>query len=297
MGSLGGGKSRLGDQVDVAVLQSLAGDGDGTPRVARYGQIIVDECHHVSATSFEAVLKAASARYVLGLTATPLRRDGLQPIISMQCGPVRHVAASPADAPRQRIVHRHLLPTQIDGAAEAAIQDVLGRLAADADRNARIASDIVDAHRAGRHILVLTERTEHLLALADLVGRSVADIIVLHGRLSVRERRRRLDTLSAMPSSEAQVVIATGRLVGEGFDHAPLDTLFLGMPVSWKGTLQQYAGRLSRAYASKTRIDIHDYVDGEIPVLARMWKRRSAGYRAIGFELAEVMAGSTRLPL
>jgi superfamily II DNA or RNA helicase len=292
IGSVGGGKSRLGGRIDVAVLQSLAQNGEGTSPIERYGQVIVDECHHVSAMSFEAVLKAAPARYVLGLTATPIRRDGMQPIITMQCGAVRHVAVSPTDAPQERVVYRHLLPTRLDVADDAPIQAVLGLLSADTARNGRIASDIVAAYRAGRSCLVLTERTQHLDALVESVAKDVPDVIVLHGRLGPRERQRRLEALQAMSGTAPRVVVSTGKLVGEGFDHAPLDTLFLAMPVSWKGTLQQYAGRLSRAHASKTRVVIHDYLDADIPVLARMWKRRSLGYRAIGFVLKEEGAGS-----
>ena len=292
IGSVGGGKSRLGGRIDVALLQSLAQSGERTSPIERYGQVIVDECHHVSAMSFEAVLKAAPARYVLGLTATPIRRDGMQPIIAMQCGPVRHVATSPTDAPQERIVYRHLLPTRLDAADDAPIQAVLGLLSADAARNGRIATDIVAAYRAGRSCLVLTERTQHLDALVESVAKDVPDVIVLHGRLGPRERQRRLEALQAMSGTAPRVVVSTGKLVGEGFDHAPLDTLFLAMPVSWKGTLQQYAGRLSRAHASKTRVVIHDYLDADIPVLARMWKRRSLGYRAIGFVLKEEGPGS-----
>lgn len=286
IGTLGGGKSDLSGCIDVMVMQSLARLGEESTLTQGYGQIIVDECHHVSAVSFEAILRAATARYVLGLTATPIRRDGLQPILTMQCGPVRHVARTPDEAPQERIVVRHLLPTSLVFKDATPIQEILSALTLDVPRNTRIARDAAEAYRAGAQVLVLTERTQHVEALAELLTAEVPALVVLHGRLSPRERARRLEALEAMPTTVPRVVLATGKLIGEGFDHAPLDTLFLAMPISWKGTLQQYAGRLSRAQASKTRVVIHDYVDADIPVVARMARRRALGYEAIGYQFA-----------
>lgn len=297
VGVMGGGKSRLMGRIDIVVLQSLVRMEDVESLTGRYGHIIVDECHHVSAVSFEAILRAAPARYVLGLTATPIRRDGLQPILAMQCGPVRHVAKAPPDAPQERIVERHLLPSAYVFDEATPIQQILGALANDESRNARIARDVAAAYRAGAHILVLTERTQHVEALATLLVNDVPTLIVLHGQLSPRERARRLEALDGIPTTEPRVVLATGRLIGEGFDHASLDTLFLAMPISWKGTLQQYAGRLSRAQATKTRVVIHDYVDADIPVLARMARRRALGYRAIGYEFAQPAEGGRQQDL
>jgi superfamily II DNA or RNA helicase len=297
IGMLGGGKSRLTGRIDVAVLQSLARAGGDAPMTERYGQIIVDECHHVSAASFEAVLRGAQARYVLGLTATPIRRDGLQPILAMQCGPIRHVASAPADAPPERVVYRHLLSTALSLTEAATIQEALSSLIVDEARNVRIVRDVVAAFRAGSHVLVLTERTQHVEVLAAFLAPTVETLIVLHGRLGGRERERRLATLEVLTESTPRVILATGKLIGEGFDHAPLDTLFLAMPISWKGTLQQYAGRLSRALASKTRVAIHDYVDADIPVFTRMAKRRALGYRAIGYTFAQPGAIATQREL
>ena len=287
IGTLGGGKFRLTGRIDIAVLQSIARLEDPESLTRRYGHIVVDECHHLSAVSFEAILRAAPARYILGLTATPIRRDGLQPILALQCGPVRHVARNPSDAPQERIVERHLLPSAQVFPGATPIQEILSVLAVDDQRNARIARDVIAAYGAGAHVLVLTERTQHVEALATLLADEVRALIVLHGRLSLRERARRLDALEAIPVTDSRVVLATGKLIGEGFDHASLDTLFLAMPISWKGTLQQYAGRLNRAQATKTRVVIHDYIDADIPVLARMARRRALGYRAIGYEFAQ----------
>lgn len=290
IGTMGGGKSRLTGRLDVIVLQSLVRRGDDDALTRGYGQLIVDECHHLSAVSFEAILRAAPARYVLGLTATPFRRDGLQPILAMQCGPVRHLAQSPADAPQERIVQRHVLASVQVFEGATPIQEILSAVAFDSVRNARIAADVIGAYREGAQVLVLTERTQHVEALAALLTAEIESLIVLHGRLRPRERARRLEVLEAIPATNARVVLATGKLIGEGFDHAVLDTLFLALPISWKGTLQQYAGRLSRTYASKTRVVIHDYVDADIPVLARMARRRALGYRAIGYAFAQPAA-------
>jgi superfamily II DNA or RNA helicase len=286
VGSLGGGKSRLNGRLDVAVLQSVVRAGEDTQILQRYGQVIVDECHHIPAESFEAVLRAVPARYVLGLTATPIRRDGLAPILAMQCGPVRHVAGASADAPHEKRVYRHLLPTRVALDEHTPIQEVLSVITQDLARNASIVADVAAAYRAGGRVLLLTERKQHVETLASMLTDLVEHLVVLHGRLASRERIRRIAALAAMAPEAPRVVLATGKLIGEGFDHAPLDTLFLAMPISWKGTLQQYAGRLSRAQASKTRVVIHDYVDADIAVLARMARRRALGYKAIGYQFA-----------
>ena len=217
--------------------------------VEDYGHVIVDECHHVGAVSFDAILKRTKAKYVLGLTATPIRRDGQQPIIFMQCGPIRHTAATPAGAPHDLEVVPRACHARIDLPPDAGIQDVFRHLANDQARTEAIAAEVRNASAQGRKVLVLTERIEHLDAI------------------------------------EARVLLSTGKLVGEGFDHPPLDTLVLAMPVSWKGTLQQYAGRLHWEHASKTDVRIIDFVDTGHPALLRMWDKRQRGYRAMGYRI------------
>jgi superfamily II DNA or RNA helicase len=286
VGVIGGGKHRPGNGLDVAVMQPLLRDREGEETVAKYGQIIVDECHHVWAVSFEGLLKKARARYVLGLTATRLRRDGQEPVIFMQCGPVRHTAVVPADSPRHLTVRTHVLSGVVAVTQEAAIQELLGAVASSPRRNARIATDLRRAYCEGARALLLTERTGQVEALASALGRDLPNIFVLHGRLSRRERVARLSALQALPDSAPRIVLATGKLVGEGFDHAPLDTLFLALPISWKGTLRQYAGRLSRAHAGKNAVIVHDYLDADSPVLMRMWRKRLAGYKSMGYVVA-----------
>jgi superfamily II DNA or RNA helicase len=255
--------------------------------VERYGHVIVDECHHVGAVSFDAILKRTKAKYVLGLTATPIRRDGQQPIIFMQCGPIRHTAAKPAGAPHDLEVAPYTLHACIDLPPEAGIQEVFRHLANDQGRTSAIVARIEHAFSQGRKVLVLTERTDHLDAIAAALAGKIPGLFVLHGRMSRKQRAALIEQLEALPSEAPRVLLATGKLVGEGFDHPPLDTLVLAMPVSWKGTLQQYAGRLHREHASKTDVRIIDFVDTGHPALLRMWDKRRRGYAAMGYRIGE----------
>ncbi|MBT8767338.1 TOTE conflict system archaeo-eukaryotic primase domain-containing protein [Metapseudomonas boanensis] len=287
IGTIGGGKAKPSGLIDVAVMQSLSRQGEVSEQVKQYGQIIVDECHHLSAISFEAILKSSAAKYVLGLTATPMRRDGQQPIIFMQCGPIRHTASRPAGAPVDLVVTPQWLRQPIVVAENAGIQEVFRQVADDNERTDRIIAAVEAAFRQARKILVLTERTDHLSAIEErLVGR-VENVFALHSRLSKKQRTALIAELEALPPETPRVLLATGKLVGEGFDHPPLDTLILAMPISWKGNLQQYAGRLHREHASKTDVRIVDFVDAGHPALLRMWNKRQAGYRAMGYRLAD----------
>ncbi|WP_459570135.1 TOTE conflict system archaeo-eukaryotic primase domain-containing protein [Cupriavidus sp. 8B] len=285
IGTIGGGKLRATGQIDIAMLQSVAPDGPRGELLRRYGHVIVDECHHVSANSFEAVLKGVMARYVLGLTATPVRRDSQQPVMFMLCGLIRHAARPPASAPQVMEVFPRQLTCGGDVPADAPIQDVFARLANDAHRTHMIATDIAEQYRQGRKVLVLTERTDHLESLKHALGPTVQPLFVLHGRLAKKARAAQFAALKALADDVPRVVLATGKLVGEGFDHPVLDTLVLAMPISWKGTLQQYAGRLHREHASKAGVRVLDFVDTGHPALLRMWERRQRGYRAMGYRL------------
>lgn len=285
VGTIGGGKSKPTGQIDIAVMQSISRQGEVNPLVDNYGQVIVDECHHVGAVSFDAILKRTKAKYVMGLTATPIRRDGLQPIIFMQCGPIRHTAARPEGAPHDLEVVPRIRSMTIDLPVQAGIQDVFRQLTNDPARTIAIAEEVKAACSAGRKVLVLTERTEHLDAIEAALGGVTPPPFVLHGRLSKKQRATLITALNALPPDAPRILLATGKLVGEGFDHPPLDTLVLAMPVSWKGTLQQYAGRLHREHVSKTDVRIIDFVDTGHPALQRMWDKRQRGYRAMGYRI------------
>jgi len=290
VGTIGGGRRKPTGKIDIAVMQSLSRKGLVDPLVEDYGQVIVDECHHVGAVSFDAILKGVKARYVLGLTATPIRRDGQQPIIFMQCGPIRHAAAPPASAPHDlEVVPRTLSqPTPIPG--DTGIQDIFRTLAEDQERTSAIADEAQRSVADGRKVLVLTERTDHLDSIRRALEEHDLEPFVLHGRMSKKHRANLVAEIDELPPDSPRILLATGRLVGEGFDHPPLDTLVLAMPVSWKGTLQQYAGRLHREHADKTDVRIIDFVDTSHPALLRMWEKRQRGYRAMGYRIAEPSA-------
>lgn len=284
LGVIGGGKKKPSGKIDVAVLQSLSRWQNLGELLDRYGQIIIDECHHLSAFSFEAILKQAKSRYVVGLTATPIRRDGHHPIIFMQCGPIRHSASRPDTAPAKLEVWPKLLPAP-EITPGSPIQSVFRNLCHDVARNQRIAKDVLAAYRERRKVLVLTERTDHLPLLHQELREEAEHCFVLHGRLSRKQRKAVLTELESLDETAPRVLLATGRLIGEGFDHPPLDTLVLAMPISWKGTLQQYAGRLHRAHADKEDVRIYDYAETDQPQLARMWDKRQRGYRAMGYRI------------
>ena len=291
VGTIGGGKARPTGKIDIAVMQSVSRQGEVNPLVEHYGQVIVDECHHVGAASFDAILKRTKAKYVHGLTATPVRRDGQQPIIFMQCGPIRYTAAKPAGAPHDLEVLPRSRFTRIEVPADAGIQDLFRHLATDQDRTQTIAAEVRDAFEQGRKVLVLTERTDHLDAIHAALDGLATVPFVLHGRMSRKQRAALVAALDALPPDAPRILLATGRLVGEGFDHPPLDTLVLAMPVSWKGTLQQYAGRLHREQAGKTDVRIIDFVDTGHSALLRMWDKRQRGYRAMGYRVGVMGTG------
>ncbi|WP_231605436.1 DEAD/DEAH box helicase family protein [Synechococcus sp. CBW1006] len=284
IGCIGGGKAKPTGQLDIAVMQSLVRKGEMNPVVQGYGQVIVDECHHIAAASFETILRQVKVRYVLGLSATLVRRDGLQPILFMQCGPIRHTAQRPAGAPQilELVSRTH----QLEGLpTDLPIQELMRRLAEDPRRTERIVDEALACWGDGRNLLLLSERTDHITTIATALAGEVPNLFLLHGRLSARQRSTTLAALEALPLNEPRIVLATGRLVGEGFDHPPLNTLLLAMPVSWKGTLQQYAGRLHRQQSGKTSVRIIDWVDLGHPITQRMWERRLRGYRAMGYAL------------
>ncbi len=287
VGVLGAGKNTLNGVVDVAVMQSLVSEDEVKELVRNYGMIIVDECHHVSAVNFEKILKYANAKYVYGLTATPTRQDGHHPIIFMQCGPIRYRVDAKSQAEKRAFEH-YLIPRFTPYRCENKdknITEIYKDLAENELRNSYIVNDIIKAFKSGRVPIVLTERREHVLKLKDMLSGYCQNIITLFGTSSQKERRETLEKLQAIPDSETLIIIATGRYVGEGFDYPRLDTLFLALPIAWKGKVAQYAGRLHRNYPGKSEVQIYDYVDVHIPVLEKMYQKRLKGYSSIGYRI------------
>lgn len=292
IGQAGGGKRKLNGNLDVAMIQSLVHKGKVDDLVANYGHVIVDECHHLPAVSFERVLSEVKARYVTGLTATPQRRDGHHPITEMQLGPVRYKIDAKTQVTRRPFEHKLVVRetpfrlTETD--SDISIQEIYRALINDDARNARILDDVTAALKEGRTPILLTERKEHLAFFVEQLRHHVRHLVVLQGGMSAEKRRETADQLASTPDNAERLIVATGRYIGEGFDDAGLDTLFLAMPVSWKGTLIQYSGRLHRYCPGKTEVRIYDYVDLEVPALARMFEKRLSTYRAIGYERAGV---------
>ncbi len=288
-GRIGGGVRKRGGVIDVATLQSLERKNVVADLVADYGHLVIDECHHLSAVSFEAVARRARAKYVLGLSATLTRKDGHHPVVFMQCGPIRYRASAKSEARRHPFRHwailrptRFRLPAGIE-AEHPPIQEVYSALAGDEERNALIIDDLLAALEARRSPLVVTERKDHAGELAGRLRRFARNVLLLRGGMGTRGRREIMKRLEDIPDGEERVLVAAGRYIGEGFDDARLDTLFLAMPVSWKGTLAQYIGRLHRLHPEKREVLVYDYIDDAVLALRRMGGKRVKGYESLGY--------------
>lgn len=289
IGVIGGGKRKPLGNIDIATYQSLIRRGDNTvdPLFFEYGQVIIDECHHISAPRYEMLLSETHAKYVLGVTATPQRQDGHQPIIFMQAGPIRYAAKSDVRHQfEQRVIVRQLYntpPIELTMTDKRPhIADIYRWLAGSEARNKQIIDDVIVEAGRQRNPIILTERREHAVVLGELLDDEGITYQVLRGGMRVKEREAAMSNLK-----NAQVLIATGKYIGEGFDLPKLDTLFLALPISWKGSLAQYAGRIHRQIEGKDQVRIYDYVDESLPTLQRMYQRRSKGYDAMGYTVVD----------
>ena len=292
IGTIGGGKRKPSGRIDVALIQSLVRNGEVSDVVADYGQLIVDECHHLSAVSFELVARRSKARYVLGLSATVARKDGHHPIIFMQCGPVRYRVDAKSQAATRSFKHKvrlretgFLQPPNLETQGPMQMTGLYAALAGDGKRNDMIFDDVLLALEAKRRPVILTERRDHLDHLRTRFEKFTTNLVVLYGGMSAGLRKTAEEGLKR-PDTEERLVLATGRYLGEGFDDASLDTLFLTMPISWRGTLAQYVGRLHREHHAKREVIVYDYVDSGVAMLARMALKRQTGYRSLGYEIA-----------
>ena len=287
IGQIGGGRRSPNGVIDVAVIQSLNRKQVVDDLVANYGHVVVDECHHLSAVSFEQVLRQVKARYVTGLTATPQRKDGHHPIILMQCGPIRHRVNAKEQALARPFTHSVIpCPTNFrmpPSVEKFEMHELYAALAGSKPRNDLIFEDLLTCIKAGRSPILLTERTSQVDEFAPRIAALVKHVVVLKGGMGVKQRRAIAAQLRAIPDGEERVLLATGRYIGEGFDDARLDTLFLAMPISWHGTLQQYVGRLHRLHDNKREVIVYDYVDDAEPVLSKMYSKRVRGYEAVGY--------------
>lgn len=295
IGEIGAGKDKHNLKLDVALIQSLNHNRQVKDFVQDYGLVIVDECHHISAYSFEQVLKKVKAKYVYGLTATLTRKDGHHPIVTMQCGPVRYKMPNRVQLQNMNFFHYVIvrytnfsLPYHLLS-SETKITELYQALIDDDARNNLILDDIISAIVAGRSPLILTERTAHVDFFAEKLNGFAKYIIVLKGGMGKKQIKAIMEKLKSIPEQEERIIIATGKYIGEGFDDSRLDTLFLTLPISWKGTLQQYAGRLHRSHSSKTEVIIYDYVDNQTAIFAAMYKKRAKGYGWMGYQIKKGM--------
>lgn len=273
--------------IDIALIQSCLDEDGVKPFVQDYGMVIVDECHHVSSITFEQVLMSIKAHTIYGLTATPIRKDGHQPIIFMQCGPIRFSTDVKSQIAKQSF-DRFLIPrfTSYNSILEdrLSIATLYKYLSEDEIRNNLIVEDICKAVNTRRTPIILTNRTAHVSVLAEKLKATIKNVISLTGAGTTREKREAMQRLQNIPDSEQLVIVATGKYVGEGFDYPRLDTLFLALPISWKGLLTQYAGRLHREYEGKKDVRIYDYIDIHEPICDSMYRKRLKGYAAIGYK-------------
>jgi len=296
IGQIGGGKRKPKGKIDVALIQSLSKKGIVDDIVGEYGHLIVDECHHISARSFEIVARQCKAKYVTGLSATVIRKDGHHPIIFMNCGPIRYKVDDRKQAELRPFNHKVIiretgfrLPDSMYFKEKPTINDYYAALIADEKRNKLIVGDVIKVINEERILVLLTERRDHIEILTNMLDPLVQNVFVLKGGMGKKQRQSILDKMRDLPYNEERIIIATGRYLGEGFDEARLDTLFLTLPISWRGTIAQYAGRLHRIHDMKKEVIIYDYADLNISMLSTMYQRRLKGYKAIGYEIDETL--------
>ena len=291
IGQIGSGKNSSSGIIDIALVQSLIRDREADDIVKNYGMVIVDECHHVPSVNYEKVLASVNARYVYGLTATPIRQDGQHPITFMQCGAIRYSVDAKSQASKRNFEH-YIIPcftgfkkpfTQNE--SDWHITQIFTAIVEDEFRNQQIVTDVLEALKNNRTPIILAQRREHVIRLSEMIkNQTDAHIVTLIGANPSKVKAKMAESLANIPSEERLTIIATGKYIGEGFDYPRLDTLFLASPIAWKGTLAQYAGRLHREYPDKQDVMIYDYVDIHIPVLERMYHKRLAGYAQIGYK-------------
>jgi len=280
IGLIGAGKRKPTGKIDIAIIQSLSKKGLVDDIVAEYGHLIVDECHHISAPSFEAITRQFKGKYITGLSATVTRKDGHHPIIFMNCGPIRYRVCAKTEAQKRAFAHklvvrntRFELPPNLAIKEKVTISELYGALMDSIPRNAMILEDVMEVIYAGRFPVLLTERREHLEYLAEVLEDRIDNLIIFKGGMGKKQLAASQQKLESTSKYKSNLILATGRYLGEGFDHPQLDTLFLALPVSWKGTIAQYAGRLHRDHHSKSEVIIYDYADLNVPMLAKMHER------------------------
>ena len=279
--------------IDIGMLQTISKMKNENSVIDTYGLVIIDECHHVPAVSFESVLKSISARHYIGLTATPYRKDGHQAIIHMQCGPIVTTMTemqAQADLVKKAVIRETTFCLPINAPPQPAIHQIWEWLVQDQDRLRLVAMDVIEALKQKSFPLILSDRKDHLESLYIEICKNTAELIakgyILTSDTGKRERNKILQEIKAMLTTEqCPFLLSTGSLIGEGFDLPELSTLFLTMPLSFKGRLIQYAGRLHRASSGKREVIIYDYVDRNLALGITMFRKRLTTYRKMGYSI------------
>ena len=292
IGTLSGSKKKITGQVDIGMLQSISRMEDFSEIGSKYSQIIIDECHHIPAASFEAILKQLSARYVLGLSATPYRKDGLEKIMFLQCGPIRYEMdpLQISNLAKEVTIHETSFVFPEELGRQPPYHVLIHHLVSNESRNQLISSKVSKALDQDRFPLLISDRKDHLEILSQMILQMNPGVerIVLEGVMSTKQRREALAKLHELKIQNKKVILmATASLIGEGFDMPALDTLVFATPLSFEGRLIQYAGRIHRESENKLSAQIIDFVDSYSAMFLKMYRGRITTYRKMGYKINE----------
>ena len=292
IGILTGNKNTLTGIIDVAMVGSMYSRGKFNERINSYGMVIMDECHHCGSNTSVEVMQKVNARYVYGVSATPMRGDHLEKVIYMLLGPIRHSYTAKERAEAQGIGH-FVIPrfTRVIDTSESK-NDITGSydlISKNQMRSNMIVEDTKTVIASGRTPVILTRYKEQAKYLYDALAVSADHVFLLYGDNSDKENSEIRRTLKEIPDQESLILIATGQKIGEGFDFPRLDTLMLAAPVSFTGRLEQYVGRLHRDYAGKKDAVVYDYIDAHLRVFEAMYTKRLRTYKRLGYSVISDM--------
>lgn len=290
VGRLQGAHDSTTGIVDIAMAGSVCKKGEFHKRLKEYGMVIVDECHHAASDTFVEILQEVRAKYVYGVTATPLRSDGLEKINYMLLGPVRYQFTAKDRAKEQGIAHL-VYPRFTRAVAPRFHQDNMHPneaytiLRENEDRDALIINDVTKCIAEGRTPVILSRYIDHSRKLYDRLRNCADEVFLLSGENTKKQHHAVLEQMKQVKADKSMILVATGKLIGEGFDYPRLDTLIMATPVSWKSVVEQYAGRLNRDYEGKESVIIYDYVDSHISMFEKMYYKRLKAYKQIGYDI------------
>ena len=293
IGTLQGAHDSMTGIIDIAMAGSLCKKGKYHKMMNEYGLVLIDECHHSASETIANVLKEVKAKYVYGVTATPKRGDGLEKINYMLIGPIRYSYTAKEKAKEQGIQHlvyprftRTVPPRGVitDKMHPNEAYEIIHN---NDVRDEQIIEDVKNCVAAGRTPVVLSRYKDHSKKFYERLKSCADHVFLMTGNNSKKEHRKILEQMHQVDKNESLILIATGSLVGEGFDFPRLDTLFMATPVSFRGVVEQYAGRLNRDYAGKENVIIYDYVDNHIPMFNNMYMKRLKAYKQIGYEFGD----------